>query len=430
MQVIQEQSENGEVVLKLQVEDERYQKHLASASRRIAQQVDIPGFRKGKAPPTIVQSFVGRERIISEAIESLVPEAVADAVQQEEITPFDTPRVDIEETEPAIVLKATVPLQPSIELGDYKAVRVEDEAEEITEENIDEYVERLRRMNSYLKAADRPAEIDDVVTMSLRATNGDEVMLEFQDREFFLRAESSFPFENLAESIVGLEAGQEKETELRIAEFDEEQGEYAPGRITNVHISISEVKEEILPPLDDSLADLYQKEGIDTIEKLRLDLRETLEQAAEDELTRRLETKVIDAISETSQFHISPIIIEREGRHLIDHEIRRQQAMTGQRKPTPVNIEDIPDETIKQAEEAAESRIKRSLVIQKLTESEDVQIPEQDIQDEIQRNNEAAESDDRKLEDNEETRESVRDFLRRQRSLRNAIEIARSAEAQ
>ena len=133
MNVSRESSENGEVVLRLEVEQARVGKHMNAAARRVAQRVNIPGFRKGKAPRAILQNYVGKDYLVEEAMESLVPEAVGDAVRDQELSPFAPPRVNVEQTEPSVTIVATVPLQPSVVLSDYKSIRYDDEAEEVSD---------------------------------------------------------------------------------------------------------------------------------------------------------------------------------------------------------------------------------------------------------------------------------------------------------
>ncbi len=420
--VTHEKSENGEVVLRVEVDSELYERHLASATQRVSQRIDIPGFRKGKAPRTIIQNFVGKEYLVEETIESLVPEAVSNALEQEEITYFAAPRVDVIETDPVVVLTATVPIEPQAILGDYRSIRLDDKPDEITEEAVDEAIDRLRRTQSYLLPAERPAEIGDVVTMSANAMVGDRQLFSVEDQEFFLREGATVPFENFYEGIVGLSTGDDKFMRLQVP--SELSDADLAGQTADISVSVSEVKQEILPPLDDGLAAIYDEDGVDTLAELRAHLLAVLEEESENRLIRELETKLVDAIVENSEFHISPIILQREGRRMLEYEMERQQRLMG-RRPQPLNVEDIPSETLEQAEQAAETRIKRSLVIEKLAEAEDVEISPEEILAEIERTNEAASSDAERLEDNEESRESVQRYLSRQKSLSIAVRIAR-----
>lgn len=428
MNVIHEKTDNGEVVLTVEVDDDQYDRHLTSASRRLSQRFDIPGFRKGKAPRVIVQSFVGMESLAEEALKSLVPEVVNEAIQQEDIDAFATPKVEVEELEPAVKIKATVPLMPSIKIGDYKSVRVDDQPEEITDETVDDAIERLRRTQSYLEPVDRAAEIDDVVTMSINAVVGDRVVLDVEDREVLLREKVSVPFENFYEEVAGLSAGGERSLQLTVP--DELRDEEIVGKTADVQIKVSGVKQEVLPPLDDSLAALYNEDGVTTLLELRTHLQTALEESAEARLMRELETKVVDAIADVSEVEISPIIIEREGQYIIQSQVERHNQLLGNDRSSAIDVDDIPSETYEQAEAEAESRIRRSLVMSELVKLEDVQVTDDEISAEIERTNEFVGPEREQLEDTEENRESVASYLRNQRALTNVIMMARGLSSE
>lgn len=428
MNVIHEKTDNGEVVLTVEVDDDQYDRHLTSASRRLSQRFDIPGFRKGKAPRVIVQSFVGIESLAEEALKSLVPEVVNEAIQQEDIDAFATPKVEVEELEPAVKIKATVPLMPSIKIGDYKSVRVDDQPEEITDETVDDAIERLRRTQSYLEPVDRAAQIDDVVTMSINAVVGDRVVLDVEDREVLLREKVSVPFENFYEEVAGLSAGGERSLQLTVP--DELRDEEIVGKTADVQIKVSGVKQEVLPPLDDGLAALYNEDGVTTLLELRSHLQTALEESAEARLMRELETKVVDAIADVSEVEISPIIIEREGQYIIQSQVERHNQLLGNDRSSAIDVDDIPSETYEQAESEAEFRIRRSLVMSELVKLEDVEVTDDEINAEIERTNEFVGPEREQLEDTEENRESVASYLRNQRALTNVIMMARGLSSE
>lgn len=428
MNVIHEKTDNGEVVLTVEVDDDQYDRHLTSASRRLSQRFDIPGFRKGKAPRVIVQSFVGIESLAEEALKSLVPEVVNEAIQQEDIDAFATPKVEVEELEPAVKIKATVPLMPSIKIGDYKSVRVDDQPEEITDETVDDAIERLRRTQSYLEPVDRAAKIDDVVTMSINAVVGDRVVLDVEDREVLLRENVSVPFENFYEEVAGLSAGGERSLQLTVP--DELRDEEIVGKTADVQIKVSGVKQEVLPPLDDGLAALYNEDGVTTLLELRAHLQTALEESAEARLMRELETKVVDAIADVSEVEISPIIIEREGQYIIQSQVERHNQLLGNDRSSAIDVDDIPSETYEQAETEAKARIRRSLVMSELVKLEDVEVTDEEISAEIERTNEFVGPDREQLEDTEENRESVASYLRNQRALTNVIMMARGLSSE
>ncbi|MYK61626.1 MAG: hypothetical protein F4034_06575, partial [Chloroflexi bacterium] len=248
MNVSRESSENGEVVLRLEVEQARVGKHMNAAARRVAQRVNIPGFRKGKAPRAILQNYVGKDYLVEEAMESLVPEAVGDAVRDQELSPFAPPRVNVEQTEPSVTIVATVPLQPSVVLSDYKSIRYDDEAEEVSDESVNALLMQLRRSQAYSVPAEREAQENDLVTIDLKMLADDRVVWDFTDRQFQLNLDLETygeVFVGLHKGIIGMSSGDDKEFSFEVS--DEADSPQFAGKTAHVTVALKDVHEEVLP---------------------------------------------------------------------------------------------------------------------------------------------------------------------------------------
>ena len=437
MQVTQLDSAPGEAILVLEIDDVRVEKHLDIASKRVSQQVNIPGFRKGKAPKSMLINYLGRGYLLEEAMRTLVPETVDEAVDANGLDPWSTPRVGIEEVEPSVKLKVTVPLRPAVDLCDHRAVRFDDEAEEVTETQVDEMVERVRRAYGYTRTVERASETGDVVVFSGRASMGDSSLFDVSDREFLLDPDNLMGIEGFSEALTGMRSGDEKLFQGKVQErSDGSDGDGGDGsedeevRLADVKVQVSEVKEVVLPDIDDDLAKTYGVEGIETLDGMRQHVRRDLEARAERQLRGELETKVLGALVEGSEFQLSRIIVEREGRNLLDRELQRRQMYLGRRAPK-IRLEDIEQDSFEAAESAAELNIKRALVLEKIAELEQVEIPDDDVQSEIDSINASIHGTDlQPLEDTPENRDSVRDNLRTRRALDLVVNIARGLEDQ
>ncbi len=407
------------------MEPERLGKHMNAAVRRVAQRVNIPGFRKGKAPRAILQNFVGKDYLVEEAMESLVPEAVGDAVKDEEITPFAPPRVNVEQTEPTVTILATVPLQPTVELCDYSEIRYEDQPDEVTDEAVDALLTQLRRSQAYSVEAEREAQENDIVTIDLKVSADDQVVWDFEDRQFQLNLDVETygeVFVGLHQGIIGMSKGDEKEFSFEVS-ADNESPQFA-GKTANVEVELKDVREEILPPMDDSLATSAGVPEVENVEQLTQHIRDQLEQRAEQQVVSTVQGKFFDDVIERSEFTISPIVVEHEGRHVLERYFQQRQSMAS-RNGQQFTPDELTEEDVNSANEYAERDIKNALVVERLIESEDLEIPDDDVAAEIERANENAASDDQKLTDNEETRESVVRFLRRQRTIEKVVNMTR-----
>lgn len=144
MKVSQDGTESRQTTITIEVEPDELEQYLNRAYRKVVGRLNIPGFRRGKAPRRIVEQFVGRETLLSEAMDDLVPEVTSKAVEQESLDMGGQPSVEVVQRDP-VVLKATVPLTPVVELGDYRSLRLEEEQAEVTDEQVQEVLEGLRR---------------------------------------------------------------------------------------------------------------------------------------------------------------------------------------------------------------------------------------------------------------------------------------------
>ena len=447
MIIEREEPAGGEVVLNLEIDDERLEKHIDIASKRVSQRVNIPGFRKGKAPKSILINHLGREYLVDESMRSLVPEAVEEAIEDQALEPWAVPQVAVRDTEPTVKLQARVPLRPTVELCEYRTIRFEDEPEPIADEHIDETLERIRQAYSVTRTVERPAQAGDVIVFSGNARVGDDQLFDVEDREFMLDPQNDIGITGFVDSLIGIipgeardfsgamDSSQQSEDQEEASETEEEgdaqeeteeaNNEPTEQRIAEVHVEVSEVKEVVLPDLDDDLAKTYGNEDIQTIDALRQHIRDGLESESELRLTRDIEVKLLDQLVANSQFEISPIIVEREGKRLLDNEVERRHIMMGGRGPK-IRTEDIMPETFQAANQMAETRLKRSLVLDKLADMEQIDVTDEDVQSELDRINESARASDMQpLQDNESNRDSIRDDMRGRRTLDRAVSIAR-----
>lgn len=435
MIVTQIDDARGEVTLSLEIDDERLARHFDIASRRVSQRVNIPGFRKGKAPKSVLVNHLGREYLLEESLETLVPEAVAEAVREQGLDPWALPQVEIAAREPTVTLTATVPLRPTVELGDYQSLRLEDEAEEVTEEQVDGVVERIRYQYSYTMDVDRASRQGDVVVLTAVARMGETVLFDVTDQEFLIDPNNQVRVEGFSEAVEGTMPGDEKVFQGNVRGDSEEGDEGGDadgeqGQVADVKIQVKEVKEVVLPDLDDDLAKTYGAEGVETLDALRQHIRTELETASERQFRNVLENKVLAELIEGSEFQVSPIIIEREGRNLLDRELQRRQEYLGRRAPK-LRLDDIAPDSFEAAERAAEMNIKRALVLEKIAELEQVEISDDVVRGEIDGFNASIQGTEiGPMEDTPENWDSIRDNLRTRRALDIAIDIARRTDQQ
>ena len=194
------------MVLEVEIDDERLQRSLDQAYRRLAPRTRVPGFRPGKAPRPLVERALGHDRLLQEAVDRLLPEAYEEAVQAQGLDPIGAPELEVLQMEP-VRFKATVPLQPEVGLGAYQSLSMKREAVEITEEQIEVALLEIRRRHAILEPVDRPLQYNDRLTVDIRAEVDGRLVLNQDGAEVHLREGMTLAVPGLAEGLVGRGAG-------------------------------------------------------------------------------------------------------------------------------------------------------------------------------------------------------------------------------
>ena len=166
MIVTREDSEARQVVLNVELEPADIDQHLQRVYRQLVNRVQIPGFRKGKAPRSVVESFLGRTAMVQEGLDSIVTASLNQALEQESLEPFGEPEIDSLELEP-VSFKATVPLEPEVELGDFRSIRLEPDPVEIMDEQVTEVLEQLQRSNGVWEPREGQVRFGDMVNLDV-----------------------------------------------------------------------------------------------------------------------------------------------------------------------------------------------------------------------------------------------------------------------
>ncbi len=377
MKVTLERLPESRVQLEIEVDDERLERSLDAAYRKIARRNRFPGFRPGKAPRAIVERAVGRQGLIREALDTLVPDAYNEAIEAEDVPAIGQPELQIDSLEP-LRFKAIVPVRPTVELNDYRSIRVEPETVDVTPEMVDEQLEALRKRHAVHAPVDRPVQWNDILIADVTATIDGEEVLRDEGAEFQLREGETLFVEGLAEAFIGLEKGKSRTFDIEFpADFRIERFQ---GKTATFTITVREIKEEQLPALDDDFAQSINAEEFPTLDALRqrieADLRRTLEEAAEN----RFRAAAIDKLVEIATLEYPRVLVEHE----IDHLIR--DVMGNDRQQYLAYLQGIgrtEQEFRETWREAAETRVRRSLVLEALAEAEGIEVTAEEIDREL-----------------------------------------------
>ena len=420
MKVSRDDVENRQAILHIEVEEDRVERHLQRAHTKVSQRINIPGFRKGKAPRRIVEQFVGRDYLLDEAMESLVPEAVGAAVEESDIeTTHTPPRVSVTERDPVVKIDATVALAPVATLGSYKHLKFEDEVDGVSEEQIEEQITQVRESQASWELVNRSVKIGDLTTITASGFVEGKEFAKVDSGEFLVEAGSMNPVPGFAEKLKGLKAGDSKEFTLDIPE-DYPNEEFA-GKKVNFNVSVADVKKKTLPKMTNAFVASLGDDP-KTVAQLRDRIADNLQQQAKDGLRGSLEQKIIDALVDDAEFEISPMIIEHEAEHVLEDQQRQlaqynidfQQYIEGLGKST--------EEIVSEAKDSAELRLKRTLVVDTLVEDVGVMITPEEVDAETEIMQSQPQYEKQNL-DTDEARDAIQKVLQRRAAIDKVIAI-------
>jgi trigger factor len=326
MQTTVENTEPHTVRLTVEVPEEEFDKDLDRTYRAVANQVKIPGFRKGKVPKQIIDTQIGRDAVLEEFVHSSVPAYFRQAVSDEDLAPITDPEIDVQQLEPGkpFIFSATVEVRPrlSFEESDYDGISVTKPRVEVTEEEIDDWIERLRERFSELEPVGRPVQEGDFVTVDLTVTKAGERVEQASRDDYLYSVGSGEVGEKLDVELVGAKPGAIlKVTDALPERFGDELG----GASVEITVLVKDVKARRLPAVDDDLAKTASE--FDTIDQLRADLRDRLAEVKEREATAALRDLALQAMIDKVEVDLPGSLIEEETDHRMRHARDRAERM-------------------------------------------------------------------------------------------------------
>ncbi len=338
----------------VEVPFEELRPSLDAAYQAIAKQINIPGFRKGKVPPPVIDRQVGRGAVLDEAINDALPKLYVQALQDNDLQPLAQPEIDVTKLEDNSLLEFTaeVDVRPSIDVPAYDALAVEVDDVTVSDEDVDVQVEELRERFATLKDVERPAADDDIVTIDLKATRDGEDVEGGEVSGYSYKVGSGEMLEGIDDALRGLSAGEE-------ATFTSELlGGDLSGQDVEVLVSLSAVKEQELPELDDDFAQTASE--FDTIEELRQDVATRLERGKRLEQAAAARDAVLEQLLDSAEIPLPDGVVAEElaGRR---QEIEQQLTYAGM---TMEQYLDNEKQTVDEFEAELEKRVRDAMASQ------------------------------------------------------------------
>lgn len=423
MKVSTEKIPDAQILMTIEVEAERLDEARKKAVKKLTPKARVPGFRPGKAPANMVRQYFGEERVLDEALDALVPVVYREAVEADEnIDPIARPRLVVETTEP-LVVKATIPVAPTVTLGDYAAVRVEVGEISVEESRVDDTMMVLRRRAATLEPIERELAWTDVCRINVDATVEGEPFIKQHDIEIQLSEERDVLFPGFEEALLGHKKGETIEFALAVPE--DVQSENFSGKDAQFNVAITETKQEVLPEVDEVFLKAVG-EGYESEQALRDRIREDIGKAEEQQRLNGWHDEILTKLVEGATIEFPPVMLESETDRLIhdqasqvgaQHDMERYLAAIGK------TVEQLHEEL----HPVADARLRRSLVLGEVADAEHIDVPDAEITAEIDRmvGSAGAQGEQlRQLFDSEGGRGTIRRSLMTRKTLARLVEIA------
>ena len=426
MIVTKESETPTDITLNVSMASEDEEPFIGRSYRRLASRVKIPGFRPGKAPRSIVESHLGRTALVQEALEFMIPETLNQVLSDESIQAYADPQLELLEIEP-VSFKAIVPLEPLVDLGDFRSIHVDREPVEVTEEQVDEVVEQLRNESAPWDPVERPVQFGDLLNLNVDGTIEGDQAINDKGVDFIPEKENPMPMPGFSAGLVGMTAGETKELSLFVPD-DHNQEEYA-GKECQFKVEVLSIKEKLLPELDDEFAKGI-RDGYESLEALKDFVRQRIKDDGEASADRQAQEASVQELLKTASVQASDLIYQRELDHMYEE---RERSLRSQRMDMDTYLGYIGktgEEWREELRPRAQERLNTYLVLRKLAEEESIEISPEDIQSEIDTivvNAGDSEETMRNTLSSESAHESIRSSLVNRQVMARLLEITGAA---
>ena len=379
-----EKVENNIATLEITVSPEKLEEGMMKAYLKNVKRFNISGFRKGKAPRKLIEKHYGEGIFYEDAINEVCPDAYEEAVEEHKLEPVDRPEIDVLEIESGkgIIFKAEVTVKPEVQLGQYKGIEAEKKEYNVTDEDVLKELDIIRDKNARIvDISDRPVKQGDMTIIDFKGFVDGEEFSGGTAENYSSEIGSGQFIPGFEEQIVGAEIG--KEIDVNVTFPEDYRAEELAGKPALFKVTVKEIKEKELLPLDDEFAKDVSE--FDTLDELKNDIKNKKSEENERMAKHEYEDLVINKAVENASVEIPDVMVENQITSMIkdfDFQLRYQ----GLDVETYLKYMNISMEEVRKSyKETALTRVKTQLVLDEITKAENIQVTEEDINNEIER---------------------------------------------
>jgi trigger factor len=383
--------EDRTLEMTVEVPAEDLERAMRGAAKRLSKNTSFPGFRPGKAPYDVIINRFGEDAIFDEALDKLGQDVYRQSLEDQEIEPYAIGSLEEIESRDPLVLRYSVPLTPTIDLGKFRSIRVDYKEPKVEDDAVNDYLEMVRERQALIEPVERASELSDVVVVDLSGQllepddEEDDSLVNEKGIPLLVEEKTDYPFPGIHEHLVDLSAGDERELEHTFPK--DYPSESLQNKKASFKITVQEVKSRLTPEWSDDLARTVGE--FEDLLDLRVKTREMLETRAEQETKAEYSQKVIEALVESSKIVFPPVLLDNETVDML----RDMEQRLSQEGLTLENYLTIEGKTLDELREdlkpQAENRVKTGLILGQLVEETGISVEDDDIDLEIDRMSES-----------------------------------------
>ena len=378
MQIKVNKKEKSQLDIEVEVPVETVEKVFLRAFKKLAYQVEVPGFRRGKIPRKIFEQRYGKEPIKEEAIKELYPLVYKKVLEQEKINPFSYPRMEViklSEGEPALI-KLEIPLKPEIKIGQYKKIKVKRKKIEVSDKEITQQLERLQK--NYVEYSplleNRPTRKGDWLALQMRLILPDKPFVKTKEENIWYKLGSDQLPSSFHRELLGAKIGDEKIIETTLPP-DHPRKDLA-GKKLSFNVKVKDIRKEKMPLLNDDFA---KKLNFKDMKSLKEKIKEEIRKIKEKEEEERIKTRIIEKILENSDIEIPSLLIQRG----IEDEMDKLKEQLKKRRldlSSYLKQQNMDEEKLRKLfKDKVEMELKTLLLLDEIAKKEKIDVTEEEV---------------------------------------------------
>ena len=378
-----EKLSSNKVKLNFTVEPEKFEEGVKKAYQKMVKKINIPGFRRGKAPMKVIEAHYGESVFYEDAFDAIFPEIYQAALTEHNVDVVDRPELDVEQIGRGKELKFSVEVfvRPDVTLGEYKTLGIVKTVDEVTEDDVKAEIERARdRASRWIEVTDRAAKLDDQVNINYAGFLGEE---QFQggtaeNHDLILGSGAFIP--GFEDQLVGAEIGADVDVNVTFPE--QYHSEELAGKAVVFHVHVNSIREKEMPELDEDFVKEVS-ETANTVDEYKAEIRERLESQAENRAESAFENEVIEKVVENAEVDIPAAMIEDQIDNML-RDMEMRMMYQGMKLDDYFKYTGQTREQVREMYKApAEERVKTQLVVAAVMKAEEIKADEAEIDAEI-----------------------------------------------